>query len=203
MKHQTDSRERIDRWVEAYRGDMLKVARSFRDAVHGAEDIVQQAALTALKAGGADSDVESPRAWLMRLTRTTGLQVVRKRNRRSKLRGANPAVFSPPGTGEAEVYLREQAAGPRCDFVLDVARRLPPACREVVELMLIDEMDDHEIAGHCGIKRTTVRSRRARAAQMIRERCSPPDAPDQSVIPSGRGSRVRTGDATDSPSRGI
>ena len=175
-EEEVDTRRLVAEWLVRYRREMLSVARSFSSAVHGAEDIVQEAALVVLKRHREAAGVTRPAGWLRKITRTTGLQIARKRGRRAALRRAR----GPNGAGavgcsdkdEVATWFRGRAETESRDFVLVMARHLSSALAEIVRCML-NGMSDDEIARRLGISRTAVRLRRSRAVRAIR-RMRPP-----------------------------
>ncbi|MYC00224.1 MAG: RNA polymerase sigma factor, partial [Gemmatimonadetes bacterium] len=172
-----DTGKPVAGWLVENRTDMEVAARPFADALHSTQDVVQKAALVALARHREAATVTRPRAWLRRMTRNIGLQIVRKRSRRAELRDArwrqSPELFKLFGDNDVEVWLRGSSQVEPRELVLDAARQLPKALRELVELTLIDGLTDEEIAEHCGIAVTTVRGRRLRAIRAIREAISP------------------------------
>lgn len=171
-----DTGKLVAGWLVEYRTDMEVAARPFADALHSTQDIVQKAAVVALARHREAASVARPRAWLRKMTTNIGLQIVRKRSRRAELRDAlwrqDPEFLKLFGDNDVEIWLRGSSQVEPRDFVLDAARQLPKALRELVELTLIDGLTDKEIAEHCGIAVTTVRGRRLRAVRAIREALS-------------------------------
>lgn len=168
-----DTGKLVAGWLVKYRTDMQVAARPFADGLHSTQDIVQEAAVVALARHCEAATVARPRAWLRRMTRHIGLQIVRKRSRRAELRDArwrqDPELFKLFGDNDVEVWPRGSSLVESRELVLDVARQLPKALRELVELTLIDGLTDEEIAEQCGIAVTTVRGRRLRAVRALRE----------------------------------
>lgn len=186
MARPEDTREIVARWVAEHHGAMLRLAGSFADAVHGREDIVSRARAVALERHMDVRDVADPLGWVLAITKSVGLQVVRKRDRRVELR----RVGSLEGWGlfksaDEDVFRKwlAQVSDKRREQVLEIARGLPRALRQLVHHMLIDEWDDDEIADHYGITRSAVRRRRKRAVEAISGRLSPPPRTPE-VIPS-------------------
>ena len=149
---------------------MLRVAKSFADAAHDAEDLVQDSALKALARHEEAVKVTSPSGWLTTITRSTGLQLVRKQKRRNGLDSTVLREFL-DWFGQIDVGLGSAATseGKRRDVVLEAANCLSPALRDVVWCTLIDDMEDDEMAKHLGIADSNVRVRRYRAIRAIRE----------------------------------
>ena len=168
-----ENRELVARWLMAHHAAMLRLAGSFADSVHAPEDIVAQARVVALERHMEAGDVVSPRGWVLAITKSVGLQTVRKRDRRSELRGATlPDDSGLLGSGDEDVF--RQWPDECREQVLEIARGLPDALRELVGDVLIDGLDDGEIAKRRGITRSAVRHRRKRAIEAIQRRLRPP-----------------------------
>ena len=167
------SRALVARWLVVHHAAMLRSASSFADSVHAPEDIVARARFVALERHMEAGDVDSPRGWVLAITKSVGLQVVRKRDRRSELRGAAlPDDADRLGSGDEDVF--QQWPDENRDQVLEIAQDLPDAIRELVDDVLIDGLDDDEIAKRHGITRSAVRQRRRRAIEAIQRRLPAP-----------------------------
>ena len=177
MTRSGDNRELVAGWLVEHHAAMLRVAASFADSVHGPEDIVSRACVVALERHWEAEDVTRPRGWVLAITKSVALQLVRKRDRRSELRGA--ATLADSGlleSGDGDVFREWQssrAPDERRERALEIARSLPHALRTLVDHVLIDGLDDREIAQACGITGAAVRQRRKRAVEAIRRRLSP------------------------------
>ena len=88
MTRAQNSEALLVRLLLEHHAAMQRLASSFADSVSGPEDIVSQARLVALSRHEDVADVTNPLGWLLTITRSVGLSIVRKRNRRSELRGA-------------------------------------------------------------------------------------------------------------------
>ena len=154
------------------------MARSFADAVHGCEDIVSRARAVALERHAEVVDVTDSLGWVLAITRSVGLQVVRKRDRRAELRRAGSlegsGLLQSPDEDVSREWWLAQLPDRRRERVLEIARGLSDALRELVYRTLIDGWDDREIANHHGITASAVRRRRKRAVEAILERLPPP-----------------------------
>ena len=154
------------------------MVRSFADAVHGREDIVSRARAVALERHAEVVDVTDSLGWVLAITRSVGLQVVRKRDRRAELRRAGSlkgsGLFQSPDKDVSREWWLAQLPDRRREKVLEIARVLSGALRELVYHTLIDGWDDREIANHHGITESAVRRRRKRAVEAILEKLRPP-----------------------------
>ena len=178
MANPEDTKKRVASWTEEYHEAMLAVAMPFADATHGPEDIVSIACVEALGRHAEADDVVSPRRWMVVITRSVALQVVRKRTRRAELRKlACPSDSSLFEFSDQEVHREWQLAQGRDgqrDQVLEIAQGLSRALRQVVRHILVDGWGDHEIASRYGIKQSAVRQRRKRAIKAILGKLPPP-----------------------------
>lgn len=178
MARPEDTREIVARWVAEHHGAMVRLAGSFADAVHGREDIVSRARAVALERHVDARDVTDPLGWMLAITKSVGLQVVRKRDRRAELRRVGSLEGSGLSKSSDEDVFRKwlvaQVTDNRREQVLEIARGLPRALRQLVHHMLIDGWADDEIADHHGITRSAVRRRRKRAVDAILGKLSPP-----------------------------
>ena len=176
-----DTRKLVAQWLVEHHAAMLLLARRFADALHGPEDIVSQAGVVALERREQATEVESPLGWLLTITKSVGLQVVRKRNRRAALRGSAPREDSGLLDSSHEAVVQNwssaEPADERCDRVLEIARGLPPALRQLVHHVLLDGWNDDEIADFYGITPAAVRQRRKRAILAIQRALDTPPPP--------------------------
>lgn len=199
MARKQNPKQIVARWLVAHHAAMLRLAGSFADEVHGPEDIVSRARVVVLGRHAEVADVKSPLRWLLAITRSVGLQVVRNRDRRAELRRAGSlegsGLFQPPDEDVAREWgMAHQFPDQRRDQVLEIARGLSGALRELVNRTLIDGWNDEEIANHHRITRSAVRRRRKRAVEAILAKLPPPLP---GMMPqSSPGMRLFAGDET-------
>ncbi len=174
-------------WLVAHHAAMLRLAGLFADAVHAPEDIVSRARTVALDRHAEVVGVDSPLGWLLAITKSVGLQVVRKRDRRAGLRAAGSlegsGLYQSPDEDVSREWWLARLPDPRREQVLEIARGLSGALRELVYRTLIDGWDDREIANHHGITESAVRRRRKRAVEAILEKLPPPPPRLPGMIP--------------------
>ena len=171
----------VARWLVAHHAAMLRLAGLFADAVHAREDIVSRARMVALGRYAEVVDVTNSLGWVLAITKSVGLQVVRKRDRRAELRRAGSlegsGLLQLPDEDVSREWWLAQLPDRRREKVLEIARGLSGALRELVYRTLIDGWGDREIANHHGITASAVRRRRKRAVEAILERLPPPPLP--------------------------
>ena len=166
-----NTRKRVARWTVECRPAMLGVAMPFADATHGPEDIVAKACMVALRPHAEAADVVNPRGRMLAITKSVALQIVRKQTRRAKLRRVacrcDSSLFEFSEQDIHRGWLLAKLRDGRREQVLEIARGLSRALRQVVHNILVDGWDDDEIARHHGITRSAVRRRRIRAVEAI------------------------------------
>ncbi len=177
-----DTKQLVAQWLVEHHAAMLSLADRFADAVHGSEDIVSQARVVALQRHAQATGVKSPLGWLLVITRSVGLQIARKRNRRAELRRAGPwegsGLLKSSDEAVAQDWQAARLADERREQVLDIAHCLAPALRQLVHHALLDDSDDYRIANQCGISIAAVRQRRKRTINAIREALRSPAPPE-------------------------
>jgi len=170
----TDDRSRPDARAEQFRLVMLPhmdAAYSFacyltRNPL-GAEDIVQEAFLRALR--GFDGwRGDNPKAWLLAIVRNCYLDTVTAR--RDPLRGAEPVEAIDECASVRETTDRwEEGLTARSDAALlrRTIENLPEPFRETLVLRELEELSYKEIAAITEVPVGTVMSRLARARTML------------------------------------
>jgi RNA polymerase sigma-70 factor (ECF subfamily) len=127
----------------------------------GAEDVVQEAVLRALRHAGGWRGGE-PRAWLLRIVRNAALDRLAARGREVALdEDAAAALPDPAPDPEAALAARQSRRG-----LAAAVAALPLELREALMLRTVEELSYREIAQVTGVPVGTVMSRlwRARAA---------------------------------------
>ena len=142
---------------------MLQVARRYSGRAVTAEDIVQDAFVIACQNPQRVQEVDSARAWLVRVTRNLARQAARKRYRREKLLLQH--YWQDSGTQDLESPGTET----QLERVLRAAELLPRGQRETLHNMLVHGMPDEGIAAALGVAKATVRSYRFRAIRRLKQ----------------------------------
>lgn len=177
-------RAAVERWLAENRSAMLSMARKFEGRANRADDVVQEASLVAMSMLDKAASVSSPRKWLVAITRYVGLRVWRKRKRRAR---HDLALLTdrPDWVGEDGLasWREAESLGELKDLVFPVAARLPRGQRNVI-MAMFDAMDDDEIAAMEGVAESTVRVRRHRAVQKLRQLLATKTNVSPSVRPS-------------------
>lgn len=162
-----DELERFDVVVLPHLDAAYTLARYLTRDAHDAEDIVQDAALRAVKyfSGFRGTSATDGRAWLLAIVRNT----------------AYSALRSPQGVA-ADVFDEEQHSesgadeDPSVDFdrqetrdrLRDAIAQLPTEFREVIVLREIQDLSYQEISDITGVPVGTVMSRLSRARQRLK-----------------------------------
>jgi len=138
--------------VELHWGMLVRIARSVvGDA--DAEDVVQEALVSAWRKLGDLSDATRFPSWVTRIVFRRGLRRARRRRPEVALEAlADPASDSDPS---ADVW------------VWQVLGRLAPRQRAVLHMTVIEGMSDSEIATSLGISASSVRVHRMRAREQV------------------------------------
>lgn len=166
---ESDELPRFEAVVLPHLSAAYTLARYLTREPHDAEDIVQEAALRALKYfdGYHGGDAASARAWLLAIVRNTAY-TWRRRHRADAL----ATEFDETQHSEAvadrhpEATLLQGAAAESLTRALD---RLPPEFREVIVLRELQGLSYKEISDVAGVPVGTVMSRLSRARQRLHD----------------------------------
>jgi RNA polymerase sigma-70 factor (ECF subfamily) len=142
-----------------------------------ADDVVQEAALTALRRLDTFRQGTNFRAWMAEIVRRTARNSARDshaaRNRRDEpIDGAEPAVCQDHDGVSLD------------DRVLSALRALPEAARACFVLRVVHELSPAEIGGLLEMPEATVCSHVHRARAALRERLGAPRTPEPAPAPS-------------------
>ena len=153
--------------VRRYQGPLFRHAWRLVQDRRTAEDVVQEAFLTAWRRLSGLERAESFRSWLYQITTRRSIDVLRARRPEEPLDVLGPVAEPPaPGPGpESRVEQREQ--------LVDLAtalRALPVTQRAAWTLREIDELSYEEVAAALDLPVSTVRGRIARARRELAER---------------------------------
>ncbi|HEV8608130.1 MAG TPA: RNA polymerase sigma factor [Tepidisphaeraceae bacterium] len=149
-----DSQAKVEGWYRDHGGVLLRyLGRRFgRD---GADDLLQETFVRALRRPQLRGEAVSARAWLFGIARHVGLSAFRRKRVMQEL---------PEG-----VEARGEEIDPRIVAMREAIGRLPEGLRETLELRLADDLSYEEIAAVLGIPLGTVRSRLHHAVKKLRE----------------------------------
>ena len=146
--------------VERHSRFVFRVAYSVLRNIHDSEDVVQETFLKLFRSGRW-RDIDEERAFLARSAWRNAI------DRRRKPAGDPPAGDVPSGERNPEESAIEKDTKIAVRRLIDA---LPEELRLPLALSTVDEMKSHEIAAIMGIPEGTVRSRLARARQILREK---------------------------------
>ena len=149
-----ESRAKVEGWYREY-GSVLLRYLSRRFGRGGADDLLQETFVQALRRPQRAGETVSPRAWLFGIARNVGITAFRRR----KL-----TVDLPQGVAAPAAEVDERLAEMR-----QAIAKLPAEMRETLELRLADDLSYEEIAAILEIPVGTVRSRLHNAVKKLRE----------------------------------
>jgi RNA polymerase sigma-70 factor (ECF subfamily) len=160
--------------VRTHGGRMLKVARRFMRCEQDADDVVQDAFLSAF--ASIDSFVAGSRlsTWLHRITVNAALMKIRSRSRRPEtaLNGLPEFDVSGHHTRPVPAWAADAAdraaIGETRQLVRDAIDRLPESYRQILLLRDIEEYDTAEVAQMLDCSVANVKTRLHRARQALR-----------------------------------
>ena len=153
--------ERFERVVLPYLDDAYTLARYLLRDEHDAQDVVQEAALRALRYIDGYSGGDA-RAWLLAIARSTALDWFRADARRRKREERAEAAERRDESGSFGVGFSPELA--------ESLRSLSAGEREVVALRIVLDLDGEEAARLLGISPTAVSTRLSRALSKLEER---------------------------------
>ena len=149
-----DSQAKVEGWYREHAGALLRyLARRFGS--DGADDLLQETFVQALRRPRRAGETVSPRAWLFGIARHVGISAFR----RTKVMGQLPESVA------AKVAQVDQ----RLAEMRQAIAKLPQETRETLELRLADDLSYEEIAVVLEIPVGTVRSRLHNAVKKLRE----------------------------------
>lgn len=172
--------EAFARFVRAYTGPMLTVARRILGQEEDAQDAVQEAFVSSFKAIGGFAGGSKLSTWLHRIVVNASLMKLRTRRRTPErpiddllpkfLDDGHQADPAAPWSksGDDAITSRETRA-----VVRHSIEKLPETYRTVLLLRDIEELDTEETAKLLGINVNAVKTRLHRARQALRELLNP------------------------------
>lgn len=155
--------------VAAHRRWLRTVVYSRVGDAHAVEEVLQDVALSAVEGRPALSDASQARAWLYRVAVRQSL-LYRRRIGREKRR-TNHFAQRQRAASESAAYdpLRWVLADEERELVRRALAELRPGDRELLLLKYTEDWTCRELAGHLGIRVTTVETRLHRARQRLRQ----------------------------------
>lgn len=144
--------------IEAVLPNMRRYARALTRNPDDADDVVQDALVSALSKRHQFRPGTNLRAWLFTIVRNA----FHDRIRRSRRQAAAPLE-----EGEHLATGANQEDHVSCVEVATAFRRLPGPSREVITLVVFEGMSYEQAAAFLGVKVGTVRSRLSRARSML------------------------------------
>jgi RNA polymerase sigma-70 factor (ECF subfamily) len=144
--------------VETLLPNLRRYARSLARNADDADDLVQDALVSALAKWQQYQRGTNLRAWLFAIIRNAFYDRMRSGRRQAEVPLLEDEHRPAPGNQEDHV---------RCGEVARAFRRLPSHSREVITLVVFEGMGYAQAAAVLGIRTGTVRSRLSRARSML------------------------------------
>jgi RNA polymerase sigma-70 factor (ECF subfamily) len=160
-----DRDHRFETTVLAHLDAAYNLARWMTGDAAGAEDVVQEAALRALRFLGTQSGA-NPRAWFMAIVRNACVDRLREEGRRG--RSETPFDEDAHSAGAADDNPETDAIrASDAQWVRACIAQLPPDFREVVVLRELEQLSYKEISAIVDVPIGTVMSRLARGRDLL------------------------------------
>src|SRR6185436_10969301 len=138
-----ESQAKVEGWYREYGAVLLRyLGRRFGRA--GADDLLQETFVQALRRPQRVGETVSPRAWLFGIARNVGITAFRRRK----------VMVDLPESAPAPIVEVDE----RLDEMRQAIEKLPAEMRETLELRLADYLSYEEIAAVLEIPVGTVRS---------------------------------------------
>jgi RNA polymerase sigma-70 factor (ECF subfamily) len=166
---ETETRARLEQALLPYLGDAYHLARWLTHDPHGAEDVVQEAFLRALKSFAGFRGTDG-RAWLLAIVRNTFYTWLKEERGRQPVTAFDEVTesFEAEGMNPETLLLRKEDR----QSVWRAVEELPAEFREVVILRDLKGLSYKEIAAVTAVPMGTVMSRLARGRERLYQRLS-------------------------------
>lgn len=173
----------VQEWAERCREEMIQTAMQRCRDLDEAEEMVQEALVTAVHIGRRDptilEGVRNPCRWLTGITRNVDRERQKKEKRRKRIENENgdeirETVYPEPDPGWDVDSLSEQ--------VLDAAKQLLTPSQLKTARCMLQGMKDEEIAAELGRARSTVRWHRMSVVRILRKHALEGNGPTVSVV---------------------
>jgi RNA polymerase sigma-70 factor (ECF subfamily) len=166
---EAEDRARFEQALLPHLGAAYNLARWLTRDDHGAEDVVQEAYLRALKSFGGFHGTDG-RAWLLAIVRNTCYTWLQQKRARGPATAFDEAIHgADPDAGNPETLLQRKEDQQSVRQAVD---ELPVELREVVVLRELEGLSYKEVAAIAAIPLGTVMSRLARARERLQQRLS-------------------------------
>lgn len=155
--------QEIERMIEAYGNDVLRVAFLYLKDKHRAEDAFQEVFVKVFRKFDSFQGKSNEKTWLIKITINVCKDMLRSAWFK---RVITRKVVEEPGLGEViEDHIIQTQQNRR---LFEEVMRLPTAYREVIILYYYQEMDTSQAAKVLGVAEGTVRSRLSRARELLK-----------------------------------
>lgn len=158
LETEADQR-RFTRLYEAYEKTVYAVALRVLGDPTRAEDAAQQTWFQLLRRWDRVSALprDETEGYVVTAAKNCALDILRTERRTA----AFPEDWDPPAREDRE---------DEYDYLVSLIRSLPEGCRRILELKLVEEQTNREIARRLGMNESTVASRVLRGRTMLKER---------------------------------
>ena len=155
---------------DAHAGAVYSLARRIVSVPEDAEDVTHEVFAQAWKAAARYDPVRGEAAaWLLMMTRSRSIDLLRRRRRSSGQSGSDPAAIPDPGPDVEYIAANEeQVAATR-----DAVQLLPDEQRRTLELAYYEGLTHMEIAARTSTPLGTVKTRIRSALMTLRRTLSP------------------------------
>ncbi len=167
VRHGPGLPQDFEAWFHEYRGPVYRYVR-FRVATREvAEDVTSEVFVKALRSiHRYDSDIASPKTWLLRIARNAVTDHLRALRRRGSLHVSLDRVpdLAADAPSQEEIMVRQE----RIQKLLNGTQTLRKADQEIISLRYGSGLDNGEIAEHLGISHNAVAVRLHRALRRLK-----------------------------------
>lgn len=143
-----DPSDAVEKALDLYGDDILRLAYSYLKRREDAEDIVQETLIRLMQSGAVFEDEKKEKSWLLQVAANLCKDELKSSRRKN-------TVAIPEGYDIAD---EEQSAGSEDSAVLRAVLELPYKYRSVIHLYYFEEYSTREIAEILEKKEATIRS---------------------------------------------
>jgi RNA polymerase sigma-70 factor (ECF subfamily) len=151
--------ESVEKALNLFGNDMLRLAYSYLKNRDDAEDMVQEALIRLMQKQPVFEDEKKEKSWLLMVTANLCKDLLRSSEKKKNI--ALPERF--------DIAQEEQSADDNAEAVLTAVLGLPEKYRSVIHLYYFEEYSTKEIAEIVGKNESTVRSLLKRGREKLKK----------------------------------